>query len=320
MWQVWRKPQSIVWQCTCFCTCNSSRTLLYMLMESCGLQEVTRRSCSCSVSISRQTTDWLQSKEVSLVWLDLLDSSRWFGWLTPSSSSRLLGTSTSRQQECGAGVRCERCVFAGMAWWWSDYMGEKMWHLLNTFCCTNGVCLHRILAWPFAVRTLVFQCNLIGSLGRTKPCKTVTGWWFGTFSIFPFSWECHPNYCEAGQWPKVLKGVPRCVPQPRSVKPLSRWPMPRIAMPRIAQWITAWRPKRSAWRELRSSEMIWWQGCWHGWWHGWWHGCGMDGWFWWSGTVFSAVLAFGFSRLRKTGVENDTLGFQLLGKNNNGAQ
>ena len=72
MW-VWRKPQSIVWQCTCFCTCNSSRTLLYMLMESCGLQEVTRRSCSCSVSISRQTTDWLQSKEVSLVWLDLLD-------------------------------------------------------------------------------------------------------------------------------------------------------------------------------------------------------------------------------------------------------
>ena len=213
MWQVWRKPQSIVWQCTCFCTCNSSRTLLYMLMESCGLQEVTRRSCSCSVSISRQTTDWLQSKEVSLVWLDLLDSSRWFGWLTPSSSSRLLGTSTSRQQECGAGVRCERCVFAGMAWWWSDYMGEKMWHLLNTFCCTNGVCLHRILAWPFAVRTLVFQCNLIGSLGRTKPCKTVTGWWFGTFSIFPFSWECHPNYCEAGQWPKVLKGVPRCVPQ-----------------------------------------------------------------------------------------------------------
>lgn len=29
------------------------------------------------------------------------------------------------------------------------------------------------------------------------------------------------------------------------------------------------------------------------------------------------MLAFGFSRLRKTGVENDTLGFQLLGKDNN---
>ena len=50
----------------------------------------------------------------------------------------------------------------------------------------------------------------------------------------------------------------------------------------------------------------------------WWHGCGMDG-FDDQELFFSAVLAFGFS-LRKTGVENDALGFQLLGKDNNGAQ